>query len=44
MDATLSAVSNPDGPYSDRHVTGGLFHYSYRAGSDEGDNGNCVAH
>jgi putative restriction endonuclease len=38
MDATLSVVSNPDGPYSDRHVAGGLFHYSYRAGSDEGDN------
>lgn len=38
MDATLSVVSNPQGPYSDRHVTGGLFHYAYRAGSDEGDN------
>ncbi len=38
MDSTLSVVSNPDGPYSDRHVAGGLFHYSYRAGSDEGDN------
>ena len=38
MDATLSVVSNPQGPYRDRHVSGGLFHYSYRAGSDDGDN------
>lgn len=38
LDATLSVVSNPTGPYADRHVAGGLFHYSYRAGSDQGDN------
>ena len=38
MDATLSVVSNPQGPYEDRHVAGGLYHYSYRAGSDQGDN------
>lgn len=38
MDATLSVVSTPTGPYDDRHVSGGLFHYAYRAGSDQGDN------
>lgn len=38
MDATLSVVSSPSGPYEDREVEGGLFHYSYRAGSDAGDN------
>ena len=36
--ATLSIVSSPDGPYADREVEGGLFHYDYRAGSTEGDN------
>jgi len=36
--ATLSIVSSPSGPYDDRHVDGGLFHYDYRAGSTEGDN------
>lgn len=38
MEATLSVVSSPSGPYADREVEGGLFHYSYRAGSDAGDN------
>lgn len=38
MDATLSVISSPNGPYDDREVAGGLFHYAYRAGSDEGDN------
>ena len=38
MDATLSVVSSPTGPYADREVEGGLFHYSYRAGSVNGDN------
>jgi len=38
MDATLSVVSSPTGPYADREVDGGLFHYSYRAGSINGDN------
>jgi putative restriction endonuclease len=38
MDATLSIVSSPTGPYADREVEGGLFHYSYRAGSINGDN------
>jgi putative restriction endonuclease len=36
--ATLSVVSAPDGPYDDREVQGGLFRYSYRAGSISGDN------
>ena len=38
MDATLSVVSSPDGPYADREVAGGLFHYSYRTGTIQGDN------
>jgi putative restriction endonuclease len=38
MDATLSVVSSPTGPYADREVEGGLFHYSYREGSTNGDN------
>ncbi len=38
LPATLSVVSSPTGPYADREVRGGLFHYSYRAGSAEGDN------
>lgn len=36
--ATLSIVSSPAGPYDDRDVDGGLFHYDYRAGSTQGDN------
>src|SRR4051812_13133985 len=38
LNATLSIVSSPDGPYDDREVEGGLFRYDYRAGSIEGDN------
>lgn len=38
LQATLSIVSSPDGPYDDRDVEGGLFHYDYRAGSVQGDN------
>jgi putative restriction endonuclease len=38
LNATLSIVSSPDGPYDDREVEGGLFHYDYRAGSIQGDN------
>jgi putative restriction endonuclease len=37
MDATLSVLSSP-GAYPDREVEGGLYHYSYRAGSINGDN------
>jgi len=36
--ATLSIVSSPSGPYDDRQVEDGLFHYDYRAGSTQGDN------
>ncbi|MCK6210074.1 HNH endonuclease [Georgenia sp. EYE_87] len=38
LNATLSIVSSPDGPYDDRDVDGGLFRYDYRAGSTAGDN------
>lgn len=38
LSATLSVVSSPHGPYYDRQVENGLFHYSYRAGSKYGDN------
>lgn len=38
LQATLSIVSSPDGPYADREVDGGLFRYDYRAGSTAGDN------
>lgn len=38
LNATLSIMSSPDGPYDDREVHGGLFRYSYRAGSTGGDN------
>ena len=37
LDATLSIVSSPDGPYSDR-VEAGLLRYSYREGPVDGDN------
>jgi len=38
LEATLSIVSSPDGPYADKETEGGLFRYDYRAGSVEGDN------
>ncbi len=38
LNATLSIVSSPDGPYDDGEIEGGLFRYDYRAGSVEGDN------
>lgn len=38
LEATLSIVSSPGGPYDDRETEGGLFRYDYRAGSTEGDN------
>ncbi len=37
LEATLSIVSSPSGPYSDREE-GGLLRYAYRAGSIDGDN------
>lgn len=38
LEATLSVVSSPDGPYDDHELDGALFRYAYRAGSVEGDN------
>ena len=38
MDATLTVVSSPSGPYKDEFVGGGLLKYDYRAGSTRGDN------
>jgi putative restriction endonuclease len=38
LNATLSILSSPNGPYDDTEVEGGLFRYDYRAGSVEGDN------
>ena len=38
LNATLSIVSSPDGPYDDRDIDAGMFQYDYRAGSVEGDN------
>lgn len=38
MLATLSVISNPEGPYADAHVGESLFAYDYRAGSTDGDN------
>ncbi len=36
--ATLSVVSNPEGPYADSDVGDSLFAYDYRSGSTDGDN------
>jgi putative restriction endonuclease len=36
--ATLSVVSNPEGPYADSEVGDSLFGYDYRSGSTDGDN------
>ncbi|MFC5260914.1 HNH endonuclease [Kribbella qitaiheensis] len=38
LNATLSIVSSPTGPYDDRQVDRGFFLYAYRAGSTDGDN------
>ncbi len=38
LQATLSVVSDPTGAYDDRDGVGGLFRYSYRKGSTDGDN------
>ena len=38
LDATLSIVSSPDGPYNDTELEGGLLRYDYRAGTAQGDN------
>ncbi len=38
LQATLTIVSSPTGPYSDEAIEGGMFRYDYRAGTSEGDN------
>lgn len=38
LQATLSIVSSPDGPYDDHELDGAVFRYAYRSGSIEGDN------
>jgi putative restriction endonuclease len=38
LDATLTIVSSPDGPYNDKEAEGGFLRYDYRAGSDDGNN------
>ncbi len=43
MDATLSVVSSASGPYPDREVMPGVWEYSFRSGSDAGDNTKLIA-
>lgn len=38
LNATLSVVSNPKGPYADTHFGNSLFGYDYEAGSTDGSN------
>ncbi len=38
LDATLSIISAPEGPYRDEEIEGGLLRYDYRAGIEEGEN------
>lgn len=38
LNATLSVVSNPKGPYADTHFGDSLFGYDYEAGSTDGSN------
>ncbi|MFE5287288.1 HNH endonuclease [Nocardia sp. NPDC056611] len=38
MQATLSIMSAPDGPYTDQDLDGSLFAYAYREGTVDGDN------
>lgn len=38
LEATLSVLSSPSGPYEDQALEGSLFRYDYRAGSTAGDN------
>lgn len=38
LQATLTVMSSPEGPYDDTAIEGGLFRYDYRAGSADGDN------
>lgn len=38
LNATLSVVSSPDGPYDDTDIGNSLFAYDYRVGSTDGSN------
>jgi putative restriction endonuclease len=38
LQATLSVLSTPSGPYDDEALDGSVFRYDYRAGSTDGDN------
>jgi putative restriction endonuclease len=38
LQATLSVLSTPSGPYDDASLDGSVFRYDYRAGSTDGDN------
>ncbi len=38
MDATLSIITSPDGPYADRELEGGQLRYSYQSGPEGGKN------
>ena len=38
LQATLSVLSTPSGPYEDAALDGSVFRYDYRAGSTDGDN------
>jgi putative restriction endonuclease len=38
LEATLSILTSPDGPYADRELEGGLLRYSYQAGPEGGKN------
>lgn len=42
LDATLSVLSSPAGPYADAQVADGLYRYSYREGGPGGDNRKLV--
>lgn len=42
MDATLTVLSSPVGPYNDTRVTSGLYRYSYRSGGPGGDNRKLI--
>ncbi|MCX6407711.1 MAG: hypothetical protein NTV28_12400 [Propionibacteriales bacterium] len=38
MEATLTVMSSPTGPYADAELDGSLFRYDYRTGGTDGDN------
>lgn len=42
LDATLSVLSSPSGPYADEHLADGLYRYSYRSGGPGGDNRKLI--